>query len=128
MVTMDVLYQRRDIFPADDIKYLKWFSYEAGASASIHSITMIITVILWKNDDITLSNLNDCAVASLEYKLPYICMGIACMALCHFMLTLLYVGYFPHVWGLDPRRRCQREISRNLSTSCSVPQLSTRIM
>ena len=107
MVTMNVLYQRRDLFQADDRTYLEWFSFEAGASAAIHGIIMVTIAILWKDDDMLHTNLNECAITTLRYKLPYICLCIACMALFHFILTLIYVGYFPHVWKLDPKKRCQ---------------------
>ena len=54
-------------------------------------------------------NLNDCAKNSLQHKFPYICIGVALVAIMHLILTLLYVNYFPHVWKLDPTRRCERE-------------------
>lgn len=121
MVTQNTLYQRRDMFQADDIKYLKWFLYEALVSTILHGVTMLILCILWTNEDHQLFvNLNECAQNSLKYKFPYICIGITCMALAHFILTLIYVGYFPHVWKLDPKRRCRNGESRHDSEADDI--------
>ena len=113
MVTMNALYQRRDIFQADDKRYLEWFLYEAGVSATLHSIIMVTIVILWNNHDLFHANLNACAITSLQYKLPYICVGIGCTAIIHFILTLVYVIYRPHVGSLDPQKRCLQRPRRN---------------
>ena len=119
MVTMNVLYERRDLFHADDKQYLNWFLFEAGASAIIHSMIMLIIAVVWMNSDIFQVYLNDCAKETLEDSLTYICIGIACMAALHFVLTLVYVKYLPHVWKLDPKRRCSK-VSRTVLESHDV--------
>ena len=71
---------------------------------------MIIFCVIWTQEDHQLFfHLNDCAKTSLQDKFPYICIGIAGMAIIHLGLTLIYVGYFPYVWDLDPKRRCEND-------------------
>ena len=123
---MNTLYHRRDLFEANDKKYLKWFAYEAGVSAALHCIAMVTIMVLWytswNNLHQTFTHLNDCAVESLKNKLPYICFVVACMAILHFILTLIYVKYLPHVWSLDPRsRNLRRRYTKRVSTSKSIP-------
>ena len=116
LFTQNTFYHRRDIFQADDKKYLKWFAYEAIVSSLLHTTAMIIFGIMWTQEDHKLfDNLNDCAKNSLAAKFPYICIGVATMAIIHLALTLIYVGYFPHVWDLDPKRRLEND-----AAECSI--------
>ena len=102
----NTFYHRRDIFHADDKKYLRWFAYEAIVSSVLHTTAMIIFGAIWTQEEHNLfDNLNDCAKNSLREKFPLICVGVAGMAIAHLVLTLIYVKYFPHVWDLDPKRR-----------------------
>ena len=112
------------MFQADDVKYLKWFTYEALVSAILHSSLMLTFCIIWTYEDHQLFvNLNECAKNSLQYKFPYICIGIACMAISHLIFTLIYVGFFPHVWNLDPTRRCEHDMAQEVAfdTPDTVP-------
>ena len=103
-------YHRRDIFHADDKKYLRWFVYEAIVSSVLHTTAMIIFGAIWTQENHNLfDNLNDCAKNSLREKFPLICVGVAGMAITHLVLTLIYVKYFPHVWDLDPKRRLDND-------------------
>ena len=78
----------------------------------LHTTAMIIFCVIWTQEDHELfSYLNDCAKNSLRDKFPFICIGVAGMAMLHLALTLIYVGYFPHVWDLDPKRRCENDDS-----------------
>ena len=105
LITQNTLICRRDIFQADDDKYLKWYSYEAIVSSVFHSCILLTLIGLYTYEDHQLFvNLNDCAKNSLQYKFPYICFGIICMAIFHLIFTLIYVSYLPHVWNLDPKR------------------------
>ena len=89
---------------------MKWFATEALVSSVFHAIIMLVFCTLSTNDGHQLFiNLNDCAKNSLQHKFPYICIGVALVAIMHLILTLLYVSYFPHVWKLDPTRRCEKE-------------------
>ena len=102
----NTFYHRRDIFHADDKKYLKWFAYEAVVSSVLHTTVIIIFgAISTQKDHNLFDNLNDCAKNSLREKFPLICVGVSGMAITHLVLTLIYVKYFPHVWDLDPKRR-----------------------
>ena len=102
----NTFYHRRDIFHADDKKYLRWFAYEAIVSSLLHTTAMIIFGAIWTQEEHNLfDNLNDCAKNSLRERFPLICVGVAGMAITHLVLTLIYVKYFPHVWDLDPKRR-----------------------
>ena len=101
----NTFYHRRDIFHADDKKYLKWFAYEAVVSSVLHTTVIIIFgAISTQKDHNLFDNLNDCAKNSLREKFPLICVGVSGMAITHLVLTLIYVKYFPHVWDLDPKR------------------------
>ena len=105
LITQNTLYGRRDMFLADDKKYLQWYSYEAIVSSVFHSCILLTLIGLYTYEDHQLFvNLNDCAKNSLEDKFPYICLAIICMAILHLIFTLIYVTYFPHVWNLDPKR------------------------
>ena len=117
MITQNALFARRDMFQADDIKYLKWLRYEATVSTTVHGV-ISICLCIWStsNDHHLFDHLNACAQGSLQDKLPYfkisqfqiICTGIACMAVTHLVLTLIYVRYLPHVWNLHPKKLCPK--------------------